>query len=285
MTARGAADFARRYGAWALVAGASDGLGEAYAHEAASRGLNVVLLARREGMLKDVASHLEGRHGVMTKTIVADLTSPELHDVVSAGVAGLEVGLLIYNAGAVHAAAKFLDRPLEDARTLINLNCHGPATLAHLLGQPMKARGRGGMIFTSSMAAMAGSAYIATYAATKSFDIIFAEALWQELQGEGIDVLSVIAGATKTPSMLRSLESFSERADLALPDAVAREALDHLGVGPSCVPGDANKQAAAYLWPRSRVATSLVMSQATAQMYGLPETAASGRDFSEGEPG
>ena len=88
------------------------------------------------------------------------------------------------------------------------------------------------MIFTSSMAAMAGSAYVATYAATKSFDIIFAEALWQELQGEGIDVLSVIAGATKTPSMLRSLESFSDRADLQLPDAVAREALDSPGRRP-----------------------------------------------------
>ena len=267
------------------MAGASDGLGEAYAQEAASRGLNVVLLARRAALLDDVAADLRARYGVQTKTLVADLTSPELGDVVSAGIAGLEVGLLIYNAGAEPSAAKFLDRPLEDARTLINLSCHGPATLAHLLGRQMKARGRGGMALTSSMAAMAGSAYITTYAATKSFDIIFAEGLWQELQGDGIDVISVIAGATKTPSLVRSLESMSEREDLASPADVAREALDHLGVGPTCVPGAGNRQAAAYLWPRSRVETSLMMSQATAQMYGLPVTAASGMDFGEVDPG
>ena len=137
------------------------------------------------------------------------------------------------------------------------------------------------MVFMSSMAALAGSAYIATYAATKAFDIIFAEALWQEMQGEGIDVISVIAGATDTPAMRRSLETFGDRSDLAEPSFVVIEALDALGVGPTCVPGEGNRQAASYLWPRSRVALSTMMSQATAEMYAMEATSASGRDFGD----
>ena len=281
MSSDGEGTFAAKYGPWALVAGASDGLGEAFAHEVARRGLNVVLLARRGELLSEVAAAVESAHGVSTRIVVADLTAPELGGIVSLGLAGLEIGLLIYNAGAVHGAAKFLDRPLSDARTLINLNCNGPATLAHLLGQPMRERGKGGMVFMSSMAALAGSAYIAMYAATKSFDIIFAEALWQEMQGEGIDVVSVIAGATNTPAMRRSIETFGNRSDLAEPLFVATEALDSLGFGPTCVPGDGNRQVASYLWPRSRVSLSTMMSQATAEMYALDATNATGRDYSD----
>ena len=281
MSAEGEASFASKYGPWALVAGASDGLGEAFAHELARRGLNVVLLARRGELLASVAADIERDHGVGTRIVVADLTAPDLGGIVSPGLAGLEIGLLVYNAGAVHGAAKFLDRPLADTHALISLNCHGPATLAHLLGQPMRERGRGGMVFMSSMAALAGSAYIATYAATKAFDIIFAEALWQEMQGDGIDVISVIAGATDTPAMRRSLETFGNRSDLAEPSFVAIEALDALGLGPTCVPGEGNRQAASYLWPRSRVALSTMMSQATAEMYAMEATSASGRDFGD----
>jgi short-subunit dehydrogenase len=277
----GAATFASKYGPWALVAGASDGLGEAFAHELARRGLNVVLLARRAELLASVAADVERDHGVSTQIVVADLTASELGGIVSLGLVGLDIGLLVYNAGAVHGAAKFLDRPLQDTHSLINLNCHGPATLAHLLGQPMRERGRGGMVFMSSMAALAGSAYIATYAATKAFDIIFAEALWQEMQGDGIDVVSVIAGATDTPAMRRSLETFGDRPDLAEPSFVALEALNSLGVGPTCVPGEGNRQVASYLWPRSRVSLSTMMSQATAEMYAMEATGASGRDFGE----
>jgi short-subunit dehydrogenase len=275
------ASFASKYGPWALVAGASDGLGEAFAHELGRRGLSVVLLARRGELLASVAADVEREHGVSTHIVVADLTDSELGGIVSLGLAGLEIGLLVYNAGAVHGAAKFLDRPLQDAQALIDLNCHGPATLAHLLGQAMRERGRGAMVFMSSMAALAGSAYIATYAATKAFDIIFAEALWQEMQGEGIDVISVIAGATDTPAMRRSLETFGNRSDLAEPSFVATEALNSLGFGPTCVPGEGNRQVASYLWPRSRVALSTMMSEATAEMYALEATGATGSDFSD----
>ena len=268
-----------RYGPWALVAGGSDGIGEAFAHQLAAAGIHLVLLARRRDVLEATAAEIERVHGVETRTIVADLTAPGLEATVADAIEGIDIGLLVYNAGAVHGAAKFLERPIEDARTLVDLNCHGTVTLAYLLGQPMKVRGRGGMIFMTSMSALSGGCYVATYAATKSFDLIFAEALWQELQPDGIDVLSVIAGATDTPAMRRSNDRFGEYPGIQDPNEVASAALDHLGTGPTFVPGDANRGGAAYLWPRSRVELSNMMSKATADMYDLPFTEATGEDF------
>ena len=275
-------NFAEHYGPWALVAGASDGIGEAYAHEIARRGVNVALLARRGAVLDEVATALQAQHGVETRTIVADLTDPKLGDIVGAAVAGLDVGLLVYNAGAVHAAKKFLDRPIADATQLVDLNCRGPITLVHLLGPGMRTRRRGGIVLMSSMAALAGASYIATYAATKAFDIILAEALWHELGPEGIHVCSVIAGATDTPSMRSSNDKFGDYDGLMDPNDVAVQALDHLGQGPTLVPGDANRQVAATIWPSSRVQLSNMMSNATADMYGLPHIAVEGRDFNDG---
>ena len=269
--------FAAKYGPWALVAGGSDGIGEAFAREAAARGCNVVLLARRADVLDQVASSLRADHGVETRVIVADLTSPELEARVVEGIDGIDVGLLVYNAGAVHGAAHFLDRPVADARFLVDLNCHGVVTLTHLLGRPMRDRGRGGMVLMSSMSALAGAGYVATYAATKSFDVILAEALWQELQPLGVDVTAVLAGATDTPAMRASNDSFADRDDLADPRALAVEALDWLGQGPVVVSGD-NKAAAGWLRPGSRTQVSNVMTQATAALYDLPFTPATGAD-------
>jgi hypothetical protein len=81
--------------------------------------------------------------------------------------------------------------------------------------------------------------------------------------------------------MRRSLKTFGNRSDLAEPSFVAIEALNWLGVGPTCVPGEGNRQVASYLWPRSRVSLSTMMSQATAEMYAMEATGASGRDFSD----
>jgi uncharacterized protein len=270
-------DFATRYGPWALVAGASDGIGEAFAREIAARGGNVVLVARREAVLEDVAASLRADHGVETRVVVADLTSPELEATITTGIAGLDVGLLVYNAGAEHAVGHFLDRPVRDARFLVDLNCHGVVTLTHLLGRSMRDRGRGGIVLMTSMAAMAGAGHIATYAATKSFELLFAEALWQELQPLGVDVTAVLAGATDTPSMRASNEAFADRAaDLAQPHDVAVEALDWLGRGPVVAPGDTNKAILGMLRPGTRVDLSNGMTQATAELYDLPFVAAAG---------
>lgn len=271
--------FRAQYGPWALVAGASDGIGECFAKRLAGLGLNLVLLARREAVLEDLAGELQKTFGIETRVLVADLTSADLDERVAAATADLEVGLLVYNAGAVHGAKKFHDQPLEHAIGLVDLNCRGPVLLAHRLGNGMRARGRGGIVLLTSLAAFSGSSYTAAYTATKSFGKILAEALWHELSPEGVDVLSVVAGATRTPSMLTSNPDFEAYPGIMEPDEVAAGALRNLGRGPVWVAGDQNRAAAAGMSPVSRTALINGMSQATAQLYDLPFNEVKGIDF------
>jgi short-subunit dehydrogenase len=273
--------FRERFGPWALVAGASDGIGESFARQLAERGLNIVLLARREALLEEVASGIRAEHGVETRVIVADLTGEDLDERVARGTEGLEVGLLVYNAGAVHGAKKFHDQPIEHALGLVNLNCRGPMLLTHRLGSAMRERGRGGILLLTSMAALAGSSYTASYNATKSFDLILAESLWHELGPDGVDVMAVIAGATRTPSMLSSNESFEDYPGIMEAQDVAAGALANLGRGPSWVAGKQNRETAAGLWPVPRTAVVNGMSEAASQLYDLPFTRVAGTDFQD----
>jgi short-subunit dehydrogenase len=273
--------FRERFGPWALVAGASDGIGESFAHQLAERGLNIVLLARREALLEEVAGSIRAQYGVETRIIVADLTGEDLDLRVARGTEGLEVGLLVYNAGAVHGAKKFHDQPVEHALGLVNLNCRGPVLLTHRLGGAMRERGRGGILLLTSMAALAGSSYTASYNATKSFDLILAESLWHELGPHGVDVMAVIAGATRTPSMLTSNENFEDYPGIMEAADVAAGALANLGRGPSWVAGKQNREAAAGLWPASRTAVVNGMSEAASQLYDLPFERVEGTDFQD----
>lgn len=276
-----AESFHSQFGPWALVAGASDGIGESFARRLAAAGINLILLARREALLEEVADRLRSEFEIETRIIVADLTGPDLDQRVARGVEGLEVGMLVYNAGAIHGAKAFHDHPVEQALGLVDLNCRGPVLLAHRLGGPMRERGRGGILLLTSMAGLSGSSYTATYAATKSFDLILAESLWHELRPSGVDVMAVVAGATKTPSMLNSNEGFADYPNVMEPEDVARGALANLGGGPVWVAGAHNRAAAAGILPIPRTALINGMSEATAQLYDLPFVRAFGEEFSE----
>jgi short-subunit dehydrogenase len=271
--------FAQRYGPWAVIAGASDGIGECFARQLAERGIHVALLARRKGLLDELAAEIHDTHGVETRPIVADLTDAQIGDVVAEATADLDVGLLVYNAGAVHGARKFHDQPVDHAMTLVHLNCRGPVLLAHHLGGRMRERGSGGIILLTSMAAACGSSYTATYGATKSFELILAEALWHELTPHGVTAMSVVAGATRTPSMLASNEQFESYPNLMEPADVAQGALAHLGKGPCWVAGDLNRETARAFWPTPRVALINGMSAATAGLYDLPHSDVEGADL------
>lgn len=273
--------FRSRYGPWALVAGASDGIGEAFARELAGRGLNLILLARRQALLEKVASELRDANGIETRVLVSDLTSADLDREVAKACHDVEVGLLVYNAGAVHGANKFHDQSIDHALGLIDLNCRGPALLAHRFGNAMRGRGRGGMLFLTSMASLAGSSYTATYNATKSFDMILAESLWHELSPEGIDVMAVVAGATRTPSMLESNPEFADYPGIMEPMQVAGGALRNLGRGPVWVAGDTNRASAHGLSPIPRIAAINGMSRACAEIYALPFTEVEGTEFAD----
>jgi len=280
VSARGS--FRERYGPWALVAGASDGIGECFARRIAAEGVNVLLLARREPVLAALAAELVARHGVEARTLALDLTAPDLDARVAAATQGLDVGLLVYNAGAVHGGAAFHEQPVGHALGLVALNCTGPVLLAHRFGTRMRARGRGGIVLMGSMICFAGSGYVATYSATKAFDRILAEGLWHELAPHGVDVLGAIAGATKTPAMLASSESFAKGYPGAMePDEVAQGALAFLGQGPIWVAGAANRATAKGLCPVPRIPVINAMSEASAAIYRLPHAPASGLEFGE----
>ena len=280
MAARYQADeFRKRFGPWAVIAGGSDGIGAAYARDCARRGLDVVLIARRREPLEALARELQDEFGVLTRTLQADLTDAASATSIADATSDLDVGLLVYNAGSNPGAGRFLDQPLEDALFLIDLSCRAPARLAHHFGRRLRERGRGGLILMSSLAGLSGSGYQATYAATKAFDTTLAEGLWIELAPEGVDVLGVLAGATRTETMLAQRpEQFADAMD---PAEVARGALDHLGRGPSWVPGEENRAAAKGMWPVPRVAVINGMTQACASLFDLPVEAVDGREFHE----
>jgi short-subunit dehydrogenase len=230
--------FADRYGPYALVAGASEGLGEAFAHAIAARGVGLVLLARRAEVLGGVAAAIRDKHGVDVRTVPFDLARPELAETLREATRGIEVGLAIYNA-SYSVIDRFLDRPLEDALRVVEVNCAGPIRLVHALAPAMVARGRGGIVLMASMAGFQGVPRIATYAASKAFNTVLAEALWYELRDSGVDVLVSCAGAIRTPNYLKTTDKEAPGTMDAID--VATRTLDALGRGPTFVPGTTNK--------------------------------------------
>ncbi len=265
-------EFAARYGPWALVAGGSEGIGASFAHAVADRGVNVAMVARRPEPLEELAGRIRGATGVQVRCAAADLTSGSLVDDLAGLLEGIEVGLLVYNAGAVYHADFFVDRPVDDALHLVNLSCRGPVLLTHHFGSAMAARGRGGIILMTSMSAACGSAYTAVYNATKAFDLVLAESLWIELGQRGVDVLGVPAGLTDTPAMRRSGVRVDDSPFLPMTaHDVAEEALGALGTGrPVHVVGAENREAASALWPVPRAEMIAGMSQGAASLYDLP---------------
>jgi short-subunit dehydrogenase len=247
------------------VAGASAGLGAAFARELAVRGLRLVLLARRGDALERLAAELRAAHGVEVRTAAVDLGRPDLLDGVASLVAGLEIGLLVYNA-AHSVIGPFLDRPLAEQLRVVDVNCRGPVLLAHALGGPMAGRGRGGIVLMTSLSGSQGNPWLASYAASKAFELVLAEGLWAELGARGVDVVACRAGATRTAGFAASRPKAS--VPMQEPEEVVARALAALGRGPTVVSGGINRVAAfafGRLLPRR---TSIrIMGRATRRLY------------------
>ncbi|MCA9772427.1 MAG: SDR family NAD(P)-dependent oxidoreductase, partial [Myxococcales bacterium] len=163
-----AAGFRAKYGPWALVAGASEGIGEAFAEELGARGLNLTLVARRAGPLEAVARRLADRHGVETRAIAQDLSTDDAPGRLVDAVGDREIGFLVYNA-AYSVIGRFLDLDVDVHLKTLATNCRTPLVLTHHFGRQMAARGRGGIVWMSSMSSLQGSAMVGSYAATKAF--------------------------------------------------------------------------------------------------------------------
>jgi short-subunit dehydrogenase len=263
---------AARYGPWALVAGASEGIGAAFAGELAERGLNLALVARRGPVLEAFCKDLEEKHAVQTLPIVADLGAPDMLEQIQAKLLDRQIGLVVANA-VLSLLGPFLDQPLEAHLREIDVNCRAPLTLAHAFGRQMAERGRGGIILMSSLAGFQGGPFIANYAATRAYTAILAEGLWAELSHHGVDVLACCPGATATPGLETSRYSSPTRCapPTMLPREVAREALDALGHGPAHVPGRANQVASQFLRRvMPRALTIRIMERATRNLSRSP---------------
>ncbi|MFK7895518.1 MAG: SDR family NAD(P)-dependent oxidoreductase [Myxococcota bacterium] len=233
-----------RYGEWALVTGASSGIGTALSRQIAADGMKVVLTARREDRLQSLATELERDHGIETKVVVADLGEPSGPQALIDAVADLEIGLLVNNAG-LGMAGRFDLLPREALRRLVAVNCEAPLVLTHAFVQEMRERGRGGVLFTGSAAGRQPIPLHATYAATKAFDLFLGEGLWAELRASNIDVTVLEPGSTETEfqEVAGEIAHSGQRAE-----DVARRGLAALGQQPSVIVGW-------YNWVRANIAS------------------------------
>ena len=267
--------FAAKYGPWAIVAGASEGVGAAFAEELAERGLNVVLAARRQAALEEVAAGIIRRTAVETRTLAVDLARPGNVSAVTAATKDLEVGFLVYCAGADPKFVPFLANPIATAEAMVQRNCMAPMQLCHHFASPMVQRGSGAIVIFGSGAGLVGGPNMVAYGATKAFDMVFAEALWSEVHDKGVDVLGLILGKTDTPALRRLeharglLHSADEPPrDAASVDQVISEAFDNLTNGPTWMVGDQMRTAAQLLGSVSRNEAVQLLTQASAAAMG-----------------
>jgi short-subunit dehydrogenase len=253
-----------RYGEWALVTGASAGIGAEFARALAREGLSLVLTARREERLRSLADELEKRFNVATRTVAVDLADPDGADRLADAVRDLEIGVLVNNAGLGYAGR--LDK--QDTgrlRSLVAVNCQAPLVLTSRIVPGMVARGRGAVIITGSAAGFQPIPYHAVYAATKAFDLFLGEALFVELRDQGVDVLVLAPGPVAT--------EFQQAADEIdhggeTPASQVEAALASLGVAPSVVPGW-------WMWLRANLAqrlTSRPLTPYLARSFMEPRT-------------
>ena len=226
--------FVKRYGPWAVVLGASEGTGRAFARQIATAGVSVILGARREAPRAALAAESRAQGGAECVTAATDLATAPAFEQLVAAVGGREVGLFVSNAGADPNGARFLDRDISVWMALVQRNDVTMVRCCHHFAGAMRERGRGGILLVSSGACYGGARFMAIYTASKAFTLCFAEALWDELREAGVDVLTLVMNITDTPALraLLAEKGVPVPEDLAQPEAVAALGLARLPHGP-----------------------------------------------------
>jgi len=255
--ARRHAHLRARYGPWAVVTGASSGIGRACAVQLAEAGLSLILVARGRAVLDQLAADLTARHGIEARVIAVDLAGEAGRDAVLAGTANLDVGLLVAAAG-FGTSGPFLASNLEQEEAMLAVNCGAVLVLARHFGRQFARRGRGGLVLMSSLVGFQGVPHAAHYAATKAYVQTLAEALHVELGPRGVDVLASAPGPVHS--------GFAARADMRMgvalqPAAVARATLNALGHTTTVAPGLLSKVLLGSLVPLPRWARARVMGR------------------------
>lgn len=262
--------FAERYGSWALIAGASEGLGAAYARTLASRGMKLLLVARRRGPLDALAEEVRGATGVEVRCIEGDLASEAFLESLVAACAELDLGLVVCNA-AQAPIGEFVSRDRDDLMRVVDVNVRMPVVLLRELLPGMKARGRGAAIIMTSLTGGLGTARIASYAASKAFLRVLGESLWYELKDHGVDVLACVCGAVRTPGY--STAAGRDAPGTLDAHVVVERALRALGRGPVVMPGAVNRIATFIMMRVLPRRTAIgILARSTVSLADVKET-------------
>jgi uncharacterized protein len=278
--------FADRYGPWALVAGASEGVGAVYARAMADRGLNVMLLSRRQAVLDEVAGVIRADTGVETRAVAVDLSAQDAVTTIIRATSGLQVGMLMYCAGADPYYEPFLVKPVNVALQLVQRNCTVPMQLCHHFAGPMVERGKGGIVLVGSGAGLAGSKNMVAYGASKAFDMVMAEALWAELHAQGVDVLGLVLSITDTPAerrilakrgILASGDDHSPIPGATTAEETVAEAIANLHNGPTWFVGEEFRKQEAMMRSMTRQEVVQVMLQMSDEFMGSDDQASGAR--------
>jgi uncharacterized protein len=263
-------DFSARYGAWALIAGASEGLGAAYARALAARGMNLVLAARRKAPLDKLADELRAGFRVEVRCCEGDLAAPEFLETLRAACAGLDLGFVICNA-AQAPIGDFASRDVDELMRVVDVNVRAPVALLRAFLPEMTERGRGAIILMTSLTGNQGTPRIAAYAASKAFLRVLGESLWYELKDRGVDVLACCCGAVRTPGY--AMAAGKDAPGTLDAEQVVEQALRALGHGPVVIPGLVNRVATVVmtrLLPRR--ASIAILAGSTDSLAELRET-------------
>ncbi|HEY5646140.1 MAG TPA: SDR family NAD(P)-dependent oxidoreductase [Pseudomonadales bacterium] len=243
------------------MAGASEGLGLAFAEVLAERGYDLLLIARRAALLDRAATRLSAAHGVTVATRAADLGDATIGESLRRWLLEAPPSLAVYNAASV-PVGELIEQSEDDLLDVVRVNVRAPLVFARAVGRSMADRGGGGLLLMSSLAGFQGSPRIAAYAASKAFNTVLAEGLWHELRPRGVRVSVCCAGAIRTPGFAHA--SGRDAPGTLDARAVAMDALDGLGRGPRSVPGWINRIAALVVgrWLPRRAAIGIMAGAA-----------------------
>jgi short-subunit dehydrogenase len=261
----------QKYGNTAMVAGASEGIGAAFATHLAEGGMDLVLIARRLLPLQQLADLLENKYSIKVLCISCDLSEANATRIIKESLNGREINLLIYNA-ALSYIGPFIKNSAENHSKATRVNMITPLNMVHLFGEKMLAKGKGAVILMTSMAGLQGSGYLSVYAATKAFNRILAESLWYEWKNSGVDVLACCAGATATPGYKNTNPEKTGffTPGVLDPEEIPPECFKRLGKQPSFITGRGNRLASFIMQnilPRKMAVN--IMGDTTRRMYRL----------------
>jgi short-subunit dehydrogenase len=227
-----------KYGKWAIITGASSGIGEEFANRLSAEGFNLIIVARRKDKLENLAKKLSAINKVEIIPVELDLTEDNFVKKLLSVTAGKEIGMLVNNAG-FGSTGEFINTDTEHEIKMVKLNCLAPVILTHYYVNEMKDRNKGALVFLGSVVAFQPTPLMATYSATKVFNLFLGNSLWWELKKYNIDVLSLNPGGTDT-----EFQRISDAKTGPVPRTakqVVDTAMQALGKKPSVVDGFFNK--------------------------------------------